>query len=138
MLRSFSSGNVSQSIADIKSSGVPTVTLSAKLRKLLGVTTELQSTWRHDVDAWKYYYNKVEELGFVISVQELDEGVDGFIVIKDEATVIVISKGVKSVYRKTFTLLHELAHYVQRQSAACNTYELVHDVEAEKLASVVE
>ncbi|HEX7633445.1 MAG TPA: ImmA/IrrE family metallo-endopeptidase [Candidatus Saccharimonadales bacterium] len=133
--KEFSIGNVDPSIADLKSSSVSIVTIATKVRMLLGVTTELQSTWRHDVDAWKYYYKKIEELGFLISVQELDEGVDGFIVIKDEATVIVISKGVKSVYRKTFTLLHELAHYIQRQSAACNTYELVHDVEAEKSAN---
>lgn len=133
--KEFSLGNVDQSIANISPNGESVLTLAAKVRKLLGVTTELQSSWRHDVDAWKYYFKKIEELGFLISVQELDEGVDGFIVIKEEATVIVISKSVKSVHRKTFTLLHEIAHYIQRQSAACNTYELVHDVEAEKLAN---
>lgn len=133
--KDFALGNVDKSIADIKSSGVPIVTVAAKVRQLLGVTKELQSTWRHDVDAWKHYYKKIEELGFLISFQELDEGVDGFIVIKDEASVIVINKAIKSVHRKTFTLLHEVAHYIQRQSAACNTYELVHDLEAEKLAS---
>lgn len=134
-VKEFDLGNVDQSIGGIKSSGIPITTLAAKVRQLLGITKELQSSWRHDVDAWKYYYKKIEELGFLISFQELDEGVDGFIVIKEEATVIVINKAVKSVHRKTFTLLHEVAHYIQRQSATCNTYELVHDVEAEKLAN---
>lgn len=133
--REFSIGEIDKSIAEIKTNGVPISTLANKVRKILGVTTGLQSTWHRDVDAWKYYHKKLEELGFLISIQELDEGVDGFIVVKDEATVIVISKSVKSVYRKTFTLLHELAHYVQRLSAACDTYELVHDVEAEKIAN---
>lgn len=128
-------GNVSQSIAVLKSSGATTLALADRVRKILGVTADLQSTWRHDVDAWQYYSRKIEELGFLISIQELDEGVDGFIVIKEEATVIVISKSVKSAHRKTFTLLHELAHYIYRQSAACDTYELVHDVNAEKIAN---
>jgi Zn-dependent peptidase ImmA (M78 family) len=48
----------------------------------------------------------------------------------------VLNKSVKSVYRKTFTLLHELAHYIQRLSAACDTYELVHEVNAEKEANI--
>lgn len=133
--KEFDVGKIDKSLSDITATGVSVITLAAKVRKILGVTTNLQSAWHHDIDAWKYYHQKLEELGFLISIQELDEGVDGFIVVKDEATVIVISKSVKSVYRKTFTLLHELAHYVQRLSAACDTYELVHDVEAEKIAN---
>lgn len=134
--REFNVGNVNKSISDIPSVGVPITTLASKVRNILGVTNELQSTWHRDIDAWKYYYKKIEDLGFLISIQELDEHMDGFIVVKDEATVIVISKSVKSIYRKTFTLLHELAHYIQRVSAACDTYELVHDVDAEKSANV--
>ena len=133
--KEFKLKNVDTSISGISPTGMPIVKLAAKVRKLLGVNMELQSTWRHDIDAWKYYYNKLEELGFLISFQELDDGVDGFIVVKDEATVIVLNKGVKSVYRRTFTLLHELAHFIHRQSAACDTYELVHEVDAEKLAN---
>ena len=134
--REFNLQNVASSISDISPKTETTLALAAKVRKLLGVTMELQSTWHHDTDAWKYYYKKLEELGFLISTQELDSGIDGFIVIKDEATVIVLNKNVKSIYRKTFTLLHELAHYIHRESAACNTYELVHEVKAEKLANI--
>lgn len=133
--KEFNLPNIKAELSDLSPLGKSPSNLAASVRKILGVTNELQSSWRHDTDAWKHYYKKVEELGFLVSIQELDEGVDGFIVTKDEATVIVLNKNVRSVYRKTFTLLHELAHYIYRESAACNTYELVHEINAEKIAN---
>ena len=133
--KEYGVGNIDNALSEISSNATPVGTLATKVRKLLGVTADLQASWRNDTDAWKYYYKKLEELGFLISIQKLDEGVDGFIVVKDEATVIVINKDVKSVYRRTFTLLHEVAHYVQRLSAACDTYELVHKSKDEIFAN---
>lgn len=133
--KEFNLKNIDNSIADIASSGHSAITLASTVRKVLGVTYVLQNSWRRDIDAWNYYYKKLESLGFIISHQVLDEGVDGFIVIKDEATTIVLNKNVKSLYRKTFTLLHELAHYIKRESAACDTYEIVHELNAEVFAS---
>lgn len=122
--------NVSGLVGSVKTPAV----LSARVRTLLGLTLSKQSSWREDKDAWKYLTEKVEEMGFIVSLQDLEDGVDGFIVIKDEGVAIVINRNVKSVYRKTFTLLHELGHYFQGISAVCNTYELIHDEEAEAFA----
>lgn len=107
--------------------------LAATVRAVLGIES-VQDDWKRPEDAWNYCADKLEEFGMIISLQELDDGVDGFIVIKDEGVAIVVNRKMKNIYRRTFTLLHELGHYLQGVSAACDTSEIIHEVEAESYA----
>ncbi len=131
---SYSLATIDDRISSLSAKSIDAKLLASRARLILGVTASLQDSWKYPEDAWAYYHDKLEELGFVISVQALDEGVDGFTVIKDDGVAIVVNSAVKNVYRRTFTLLHELGHYFQRISAACDTTEVLHEVAAENYA----
>lgn len=125
---------LSQRFVDMSSAVLSSELLAEKARSLLGVNEMLQFSWKNPEAAWNYYSTKLEENGFIVSVQELDDNVDGFIVTEQDGAAIIINSKVHNTYRKTFTLLHELGHYFQKQSALCDTSEPIHEVQSENYA----
>ncbi len=102
---------------------VDAVTQAENIRKLLGLTKDKYSQWKKPEDSYKYLKSKIEELGIIISIVKIDdENLDGFIMQNDEGAVIVLNKNSENLYRRSFTLLHELGHYLQNVSASCLTY----------------
>lgn len=97
--------------------------VGARIRDALGVTDELQVHWR-DADgrtgfnAWR---SRIEATGtFVFQTAALSsEEASGFAIFADVSPVISINRK-DALTRRTFSLLHELAHLMIRVSGVSN------------------
>ena len=92
--------------------------VGVSIRQALGVTYELQTKWRGDVRAaFLAWRTRIEEAGVLVfqaSRIESDEA-SGFAYWSDQLPFMVVNR--KDVYaRRSFSLLHELAHLMLRQS----------------------
>ena len=94
---------------------------AAQLRKLLGITLGLQSSWKTQYEAlggWRALVEKTGTLCFQARGLPLTE-CRGFSLPETILPVIVIN--IKdSVRGRIFTLLHELTHVALRQGGLCN------------------
>jgi Zn-dependent peptidase ImmA (M78 family)/DNA-binding XRE family transcriptional regulator len=92
-------------------------TAAAALRDALGVDHDLQSRWRDPRVAFLAWRGKIEELGVLVfqaSRISSDEA-SGFAYWSDVLPFMVINR--KDAYaRRTFSMFHELAHLMLRQS----------------------
>jgi Zn-dependent peptidase ImmA (M78 family) len=92
-------------------------TVARTIRDSLAVDYALQSHWRNPRVAFVAWRTKLEELGVLVfqaSRVESDEA-SGFAYWADVLPIIVVNS--KDVYaRRTFSLFHELAHLMLRQS----------------------
>lgn len=109
---------------------VPRFTLSAtmqedpeavgeRIRAALGVTTELQLHWRDNegraaFNAWR---NRIENLGVLVfqTTRFPSEEASGFAIAADTLPVIAVNRD-DVLTRRTFSLVHELAHLMIRVS----------------------
>ncbi len=92
--------------------------VGAAIRRVLGITYELQAKWRGDVRAafiaWRSRIENAGVLVFQASRIESEEA-SGFAFWADMLPFMVVNR--KDVHaRRTFSLLHELTHLMLRQS----------------------
>ena len=92
-------------------------TVGAQMRAALGVRQEDQSHWGNQLRAFREWRTRIEEAGVLVfqaSRVESDEA-SGFALWAETFPLIVVNR--KDVYpRRTFSLLHEVAHLMLRQS----------------------
>lgn len=94
-------------------------TVGDEIRRALGVTHELQTTWGNPRVAFNSWRNHIESAGvlvFQITRVGTDE-VSGFALARNVLPVIAVNR--KDTFnRRTFSLLHEYAHLALRVSGA--------------------
>jgi len=92
-------------------------TVGEQIRTALGVRQDDQSHWGNKLPAFREWRTRIEEAGVLVfqaSRVESDEA-SGFALWAETFPLIVVNR--KDVYpRRTFSLLHELAHLMLRQS----------------------
>lgn len=88
-----------------------------RIREALGIDYQLQSSWREPLVAFRAWRSRIETLGVLVfqaSRIERDEA-SGFAYWAETLPFMVVNR--KDVYsRRTFSLLHELAHLMLQQS----------------------
>ena len=91
--------------------------VGVQVREALGIRADQQGRWGNQIAAFKEWRSRIEETGalvFQASRIESDEA-SGFAFWAEKFPLIVVNR--KDVYpRRTFSLLHELAHLMLRQS----------------------
>lgn len=99
------------------------------VRKLLSITIEEQIEWDSDRIAYKYWRQSFEtKLGILVFQfpMPLDE-VHGFC-ISDDFPLVIVTNSNHPYTGRIFTLFHEFAHIISKQSALC----LVDEVKKEQ------
>jgi Zn-dependent peptidase ImmA (M78 family)/transcriptional regulator with XRE-family HTH domain len=99
------------------------VRVAAEERKRIGLTVERQASWKTESDAFRNFRALVEAQGvfvYMINASTTDDW-RGFAVYDDRRIpVIVINSNEAENPAKTFSLFHEYAHILLRQSAISN------------------
>lgn len=113
---------LSDDIVKLQMSNNDPVVLASNARKLLGVTPRVQLEWKKPELAYKYLKEALENSGIVVSEQEIkNQSLDGFTLNTSVGASIVVNRKGQNIYRKIFTLLHELGHLLSGESVACET-----------------
>jgi Zn-dependent peptidase ImmA (M78 family)/transcriptional regulator with XRE-family HTH domain len=93
--------------------------VGARIRASLGVTTELQGRWRDSdgragFNAWR---TRIEDAGVLVfqTTRFSTEEASGFAIAGDILPIVVVNRN-DTLTRRTFSLLHELAHLMIRVS----------------------
>lgn len=87
------------------------------IREYLGMTLDLQVSWRSADEALKAWRSRVEDAGvFVFKHAFRQEGIFGVCLADDEFPIIYLNNSCAKT-RQIFTLFHELAHLLLRVSA---------------------
>jgi Zn-dependent peptidase ImmA (M78 family) len=87
------------------------------IREALGIDYQLQSKFKNHITAFREWRSRIEELGILVfQASRLEEKeASGFAFWAEELPFIVVNS--KDTYpRRTFSLLHELAHLMLHQS----------------------
>jgi Zn-dependent peptidase ImmA (M78 family) len=80
------------------------------IREYLGITVQLQCTWRDDDNALKNWRSAVEKAGiFVFKSAFKQKEISGFCLIDTNLPVIYLNNSTTKT-RQIFSLLHEMAH----------------------------
>lgn len=91
--------------------------VGVQVRAALGITYAQQSRWGNQIAAFRQWRSRMEDLGVLVfqaTRVESDEA-SGFAFWAETFPIVVVNR--KDVYpRRTFSLLHELAHLMIRQS----------------------
>ncbi len=94
-------------------------TVGLRIRTALGVTTDLQLHWRDNdgragFNAWR---NRIENLGALVfqTTRFASDEASGFAIAADTLPVIAVNRN-DALTRRTFSLVHELAHLMIRIS----------------------
>ncbi len=94
-------------------------TVGERIRSALGVTKDLQLRWRDNdgragFNGWR---NRIEDLGVLIfqTTRFLSDEASGFAIAADTLPVIAVNRN-DVLTRRTFSLVHELAHLMIRVS----------------------
>jgi Zn-dependent peptidase ImmA (M78 family)/transcriptional regulator with XRE-family HTH domain len=91
-----------------------------RIREQLGVTDAVQSRWkdREGYDAFNGWRERIELKGVLVfqSDRFSSQEASGFAIWESVAPIIVISRKATTPRRKTFGLIHELAHLLLRAS----------------------
>lgn len=98
----------------------------ARLRTLLGVTAEAQSSWRNpraSYNAWRSYLEQAGILVFQVTTVRPAEML-GFSLSDWPLPVIGVNRKLHP-HGRTFTLLHEFAHVLLQRSGICDIDESV-------------
>ena len=93
--------------------------VGANIRSALGVTTQLQLRWRDNdgragFNAWRFLIENAGALVFQTTRFPSDEA-SGFAIAADTLPVIAVNRN-DTLTRRTFSLVHELAHLMIRVS----------------------
>jgi len=80
------------------------------IREYLGITLQVQCSWRDDDTALKQWRGAIEKAGvFVFKASFKQKEISGFCLTDTHLPVIYLNNGTTKT-RQTFSLLHELAH----------------------------
>lgn len=94
--------------------------VAAKVRSELGITAELQRSWRDKEgrQTFKGWRERIEAKGVLVfqSDKFSSDEASGFAIWESIAPVIVVSRKATPLRRRTFSLLHEFAHLLVRAS----------------------
>lgn len=98
--------------------------LASQIRKRLGVAIEEQSMWKNEAAALAEWRRRVEELGVLIFELPFpfEEG-RAFSFAEAEQPVIVLNSNDRATNGRIFSLFHEYAHLLLRQSGICDWSE---------------
>ncbi len=92
----------------------PLVEMTNTIREFLGISLDMQMSWKNTDEAFKVWRERLEENGiFIFKDAFKDEGFSGFCLYDNEFPIIYINNS-KSATRQIFTLFHELAHILFR------------------------
>lgn len=97
-------------------------------RSILGVDSEAQGGWRDESAALRGWTRAVEDLGVLVlhtstvRGQTVDPDEMLGLSVPDPVPVIVLN-GKDHARRRTFTLLHELAHLLLRRAGVCDLHD---------------
>lgn len=100
------------------------VTASDRIRGFLGLTAEVQFSWRDSREALRAWIHAIERHGvLVLQCSHIPSSVmRGFSVYYPTMPVIVLNGG-EAPNGRIFTLLHEFAHLLLRNTGLCDTIE---------------
>ena len=83
---------------------------AARVRRWLGVSVDLQTSWDASVDPWRWWRTRLEGRGLLVFALQLGpEGIRGFSFSDDVAPVISVNTAYNREAR-IFTAFHELGH----------------------------
>ncbi len=90
------------------------------LRELLKIDIDMQLKWKYESEAYKNWRNAVEEkLGLLVFQFSMPmEELQGFC-MTDRLPYIIVTNSNHSYTGRIFTIFHELAHIIRRQSGMC-------------------
>ena len=84
--------------------------LAQQTRTYLGISVEMQTSWRSAREALENWRESVEEKGIFVFKEAFEgDSVDGFCLIHEQFPVIYLNNSSRFV-RQIFSLFHELAH----------------------------
>ena len=91
--------------------------IGTAIRAALKITPKLQANWRDDITAFRAWRSRIEGLGvLVFQTSRIESGeASGFAYWADVLPFMVVN-GKDAYSRRTFSLLHELAHLMLHQS----------------------
>jgi Zn-dependent peptidase ImmA (M78 family) len=92
--------------------------LAITIRHHLEVTYALQAQWRDPRVAFNAWRERVEALGVLVFQMDRvsPDEVSGFAISHDRLPIIAVNRKKTTFSRRTFSLLHEFAHLMLRQS----------------------
>ncbi len=92
--------------------------VGARIRENLKVSLDEQSAWRDDRLAFNSWRQKVENLGVMVfqMTRVASDEVSGFAISNETYPVIAINRRTTPHTRRSFSLFHEFAHLLLRQS----------------------
>ena len=94
--------------------------VSAEVRDILGVSYEEQVEWDSHSQAFNVWRRKVDELGVLTFLRPMPrDDCRGFAFWEDGLIPSVVISAQESPQAQSFTLFHELAHLLLRQSGIC-------------------
>ena len=92
---------------------------AAGLRSWLGVKSSDRNSWKSDVEAYRAWKRRVERRGILVMELRLGpDGIRGFSVDDEQAPLIAVNTAY-TVPARLFTLLHEAAHLMLKNSSSC-------------------
>ncbi len=92
-------------------------TVGASIRSALGISYKLQSGWRDPLTAFRAWRSRIEELGvLVFQASRLESAEASGFAFWAETLPFMVINGKDAYPRRTFSLIHELAHLMLRQS----------------------
>ncbi len=91
-----------------------------RLRELMGINIDQQLKWTSDSEAYRIWRTAIEEkLGILIFQFSMPmEELQGFCML-DTLPYIIVTNSNHSYTGRIFTIFHELAHIIRRQSGMC-------------------
>ena len=98
--------------------------VASRIRTYLHITSEVQTKWRSDRSTMNGWRNALEVAGIpVFQMTDVEQReASGFSIHSESMPIVVVN--VRDVpYRRTFTMLHELAHLALRQGGLCDLQE---------------
>lgn len=93
-------------------------------RKFRGLIKLDSAHNKADVAELKFWTERVEDLGIYVSQQVMPtQEVRAFLALEKDRAVIVINRKEEFKQAKIFSLLHEIGHMLDGESASCDLYE---------------
>lgn len=93
-------------------------------RKLLGVSLESQYSWRKSYEALNKWVEALERIGvLVFQTGEIELSEARGFAMYEKPLPVIVANAKDAPLGRVFTLLHELAHILLRQSPLCDLHE---------------
>lgn len=103
--------------------------VAARVRSLLGVSSEEQTSWSDQYDAFNSWRAAIERQGVLVfqtggqSIFKVSPSEAHGFSISDKPLPVIVANSKDAVTRRCFTLLHELTHVVLHNGGLCDFHE---------------